>query len=142
MRGAAVLVLGLLAGCAGVKTYPTNAAGNVTLRADLDPNVRAALHVHAVDRNCETEYQGRVALQPGSTVVEIPADRLSYLVVTFDTSSFLRGSASASVGTLLTPRRGQRYELALSYRANLYDIRLREAGRELSRRDLRSCRAA
>lgn len=140
---AAVLALGVLAGCAGVKTYPTDSAGNLVLRADLDPSVRAAVHVHAVDRNCETQYQGRVLLQAPSTVVAIPPDRLSYLVVVFDTSSFWRGASSASVGTLFRPRAGQVYELVLNYRANLYDVAIREtkgARREVTRRDLSTCR--
>jgi hypothetical protein len=125
MRLPALLVaLGVLGGCAGAKPYPNEGAGNVVVRADLDRSVRAELHVHAVDRNCRTEYLGRVALQRLSTVVAIAPDRLSYLVVTFDTSSFLRGASSASAGTLLAPRAGQSYELAVSYRANLYDVAL------------------
>jgi hypothetical protein len=141
MRGA-VLALALLAGCAGTKPYPSGGTGNVTVRADLDRGVRAALHVHSVDRSCATEYQGTVTLDGQGAVVAIPPDRPSYLVVVFDGSSFLRGSASTSVGTLLRPRAGQKYELAASYRASLYDVVLREGGREVSRRDLGACRAS
>lgn len=141
MRGT-LLALLLVAGCASTKPYPTGGTGNVAVRPDLDRNVRAALHVHTVDRSCATEYQGTVTLDGPGAVVSIPTDRLSYLVVVFDSSSFLRGSASASVGTLLRARGGQKYELAASYRANLYDVVLREGGREVSRRDLSACRAS
>jgi len=138
--GAAVLVFALLAGCAGVRSYPTDPAGNVVLRTEVDRGVRAAVHVHSVDAQCATRYQGRTLLESSPTVIALPTDRASYLVVTFDTSSFLRGSSSTSVGSFLQPRPGVNYELGLSYRDNLYDVTVRGAGRELPRRDLSACR--
>jgi hypothetical protein len=149
MRAAiATAALALVAGCAGVKTYPIEGSGNVALRPQLDAGVRAFLHVHFVGPGCGTEYQGRVELQAPSTSVAIPADRLSYLVVTFDTSSFLRGSSSTSTGSLLRPRTGQAYEIALRYRDGIYDMAIREtdrrsgASRTLARRELAACQGA
>lgn len=145
---AALLIAALLAGCAAVKTYPTDPAGNVVLRTDVDPSVRAAVHVHSVDAQCGTQYQGRALLEQSTTVISIPADRASYLVVVFDTSSLLRGSAATSVGALVRPRPGLTHELSLRYHAGIYDVSLREtdrrrgASRDVPRRDLSACRPA
>jgi hypothetical protein len=135
----------LSAGCSGLKTYPTAAGGNLAVRTQMDGNVRAALHIHRVDARCRTEYQGTVQLDRPSVVLDLPAGRPSYLVVTFDTSSFLGGSRNTSVGTLLTPRAGSRYELAIRYRESIYDVALSESGsrggerRALARRELEAC---
>ena len=143
---AGLVALAVVAGCASVKTYPTDPAGNVVLRTDLDAGVRAAVYVHSVDAQCRTEFQGRTLLENSPTVIAIPADRASYLAACFDSSSLLRGSSSTSVGSLLRPRPGQTYDLLLSYRSDLYQVTLREidrqrgASRELPRRDLGACR--
>jgi hypothetical protein len=143
---ACVLAVLLLAGCAGVPGYPTDKAGNVTLRTDLDSEVRAALDVYRVDEYCAARRQGRVALQGPATSIALAAERPVYLVAIFDTSSFLRGSASTSVGTLLRPRAGRAYEVALRYHAGIYDLAIREtdraggASRAVGRRDLAACR--
>ena len=143
---AALVALALAGGCASVKPYPSDPAGNVVLRTDLDAGVRAAVYVHSVDAQCATEFQGRTLLENSPTVIAIPTDRASYLVASFDSSSLLRGSSSTSVGSLLRARPGQTYDLLLSYRSDLYQVTLREVdrqrgvSRELPRRDLGACR--
>lgn len=143
-----LLALVALGGCAGVKTYPTDATGNVTVRPELDRGVRATVDVHFLDAKCEAQHQGRAALQVPATTLALPTDRLSYVAVTFDTSSFLRGSASTSAGTLIRPRPGYSYQIDARYHANIYDVRIVEidrrsgARRELARRDFGACRGA
>ena len=134
----------LAAGCSGLKTYPNDAPKNVHVVTQTDRGVRAALHVHAVNGECATHYDGTLALDRAALDVGVPAGRPSYLVVSFDTSSFMAGSRSTSMGTLLTPRAGYEYELAVRYKQNIYDIALREidrkgASRELARRPLAGC---
>ena len=141
-----VLLSALLAGCSGLKTYPTAAGGNLAVHTQMDGNVRAALHIHTVDAQCRTEYRGTVQLDRPAVVLDVPAGRPSYLVVTFDTSSFLGGSRSTSVGTLLEPRGGGRYELSVRYRDSIYDVALSQSDprggqqRALPRRELEACR--
>ena len=127
-----VLASLILAGCASVPTYPTDPKGNVVLRTELDSGVKAALYVHTVDAKCNPEFQGRTLLESSPTVIAIPTDRPSYLVVTFDTSSFLRGSSSTRVGTFIQARPGQTYRLTAAYKDKLYDLS--------PRRDLSACR--
>lgn len=142
MRAPVVVVLVLAAGCGTTtKNYPTDTAGNVVLRADVDRSVKTAVHVHSVDAKCAPHYQGTLFLDGPSTPIALPPGRPSYVEVVFDTSSFLRGSASTRVGSVITPRPGARYELLVSYRSQLYELRLREQGRELPRRELSACRA-
>jgi hypothetical protein len=134
----------VLAACSGLKTYPNDAAKNLIVRTDLD-KARASLHVHHVDAGCKTDYRGTVALDQPSVAVGLPPERLTWLVASFDTSSFFGGSSATSVGTLLRPRAGYRYELKLKYRDNLYDFALSETepgkpSRPVARRDLGSCK--
>ena len=132
---AAALLAGL-AGCSGLMTYPNDAPKNVHVVTQTDRGVRAALHVHAVNRDCATHYDGTLALDRANLDVGVPAHRPSYLVVSFDTSSFMAGSRATSVGTLLTPRPGHEYELAVRYKQDIYDVALREIDRKGVRRDL------
>lgn len=134
----------LVAGCSGLKTYPNDAPKNVHVVTQADRGVRTALHVHAVKGECTTHYDGTLALDRATLDVGVPAGRPSYLVVSFDTSSFMAGSRSTSMGTLFTPRAGYEYELAVRYKQDIYDIALREidrkgASRELARRPLTGC---
>ena len=142
----AVLLLALgVPACAGVKSYSNAAPKNVVVRTETDGKVRVSLHVHEVDAKCQTQYRGTVALDPGATDLGIPAERFSYLVVTFDTSSFMSGSSTSSVGTLLKPRAGYGYDVNVSYRKNIYNVAIREtdarrnSSRDISRRDLSTC---
>ena len=146
MQISAFLLLAL-AGCSGLKTYPTAAGGNLAVRTDMDSNVRAVLHIHRVDAQCRAVYRGTVQLDRPAVALDLLPGQRVYLVVTFDTSSFFGGSRSTSVGTLLDPRPGSRYELAARYHENIYDAALWESDsatgqrRPLPRRDLQACRA-
>jgi hypothetical protein len=136
--------MALAAACSGLKTYPNEAPKNVHVATQTERGVHAALHVHQVSGECRTGYEGTVALDRTALDIGVPVGRASYLVVSFDTSSFMAGSRSTSVGTLLTPRAGYEYELAVRYKQDIYDVALREidrkgARRELARRPLAGC---
>ncbi len=145
---AVLLSASLLAGCSGAKTYPDTLPKNMHVRTEIS-KVRAELHIHRVDANCLTEYQGTVQLDKPSVEIGIPAERQSLVAFTFSSSSFLSGSSSSvRYDTLLTPRAGYTYDVRVSYLDNIYNVAIREIGprgsssREIGRRDLRSCRAA
>jgi hypothetical protein len=126
------------AGCSGLKSYPNEAPKNLHVSTQLDAKVRALLHVHEVTGACATRYEGTVALDRAAVDVGIVAEQPAYLVVSFDTSSFMSGSRSTSVGTLLKPRAGYDYELAVSYKQDIYNVALREIDRSKGvSRDLR-----
>lgn len=139
MRGALLFVLALAAGCSGLKTYPTDAGGNLAVHPQVDPGVRAALHIHRLDAQCHLEYLGTVKLDSPSLSLALPAGQAAWLVVAFDTSSLLGGSRSTSAGTLLTPRPGSRYGLAVRYHDSIYDLALSQDGRAMQRREPREC---
>jgi hypothetical protein len=147
VRGLCLLLVVLSAGCSGLKTYPSGPGGNLAVRTQMEGNVRAALHVHRVDAQCRTEYQGTVQLDRPSVVLNLPAGQPSYLVVEFDTSSFLGGNRSTAAGMLLNARPGNGYELAVRYRDSIYDVALSETDprarqqHALPRRDLSACQA-
>ena len=141
----------LVAGCSGIKTYPDTLAKNLHITTEAASGsafsrMRVALHIHQVDANCRTEYQGTVQLDEPSVQVGIPPDRLSYLVFSFSSSTFLGGSSSSiSYDTLLRPRPGLTYTARASYADGIYHVEIREsdprrsAGREIQRRGLDDC---
>lgn len=148
--GAAVVFV-LLTGCSGLKTYPNTHEKNVRIRTDTASSffekVRVSVHVHAVDARCQLEYQGTVNLDASPFGVGIPADRPSYLVFNFSSSSFL-GSSSSSITqeTLLRPRPGVQYDVQLSYRNDIYNVVVQEVvpgrgPREMALVGLGACRA-
>ena len=142
MRALALALTLSLAACGGTKAYRSDAPKNLVVVSDLH-GAKGALHLHRVLKDCRTDYLGTVALdQPR---VEVAVDQPTYLVVSFDTSSFLSGSRSTTAGTMLTAWPAARYELAVRYRDSIYSIALREVERggrkkELPRLDLGSCR--
>jgi hypothetical protein len=145
VRRLIALLLGLCA-CSGLRTYPTAPGGNLSVRPRLESGVSAALHVHRVDAQCRVEYLGTVKLDDAQRTLDLPAGQASYLVVTFDTSSFFGGRRNTSAAALLHPHAGSRYELDVRYRQDIYDVALSEAAsrtaqrRVLPRRDLDACR--
>ncbi len=141
----------LLAGCSGIKTYPDALPKNLNVRTEASSGsafarMRVAVHIHQVDANCRTEYEGTVQLNEPSVQIGIPPDRLSYLVFSFSGSTFLGGSSSSiSYETLLRPRAGHTYDAKASYADGIYHVEIREsdprrsAGREIERRGLDEC---
>jgi hypothetical protein len=139
----AALAVVFAAGCAGTRPYVNDAPANLAVRTELDRGVRATLGIHRVAADCSREYRGTVKLDRPVIKIAVPPDTPSYLVVSFDTSSFFGGARSVSAGVLLEPRPGRSYEISVAYRDSQYDVALREAGsgRELPRRDLVTCGA-
>jgi hypothetical protein len=134
-----------VAACSGIRTYPNPEAKNLVVRSELS-DVRAAVHIHEVEPDCRTRYQGTVKLEQAQVSIGVPAERTSYLVFSFQSSSFWSGRSTMNVGTLLKPRSGYRYEVDVKYRDDIYDVTVRELGagkspgRELPHRDLGSCK--
>jgi len=139
-----VAAMVVTAGCSGIKTYPNDAPKNLHARVQTE-GARAALHVHEVTGRCATRYAGTVALDRPNVEVGLPAGRPALLIVAFNTSSFLGGSRSISVETVLEPRAGFDYELSVRYKEAIYDVALREVdrrkgvSRELARQPLSGC---
>jgi hypothetical protein len=134
----------VLVACASGKPYPEGVAPkNFSIKTAS--SARAALGVHGVDAQCRAEYLGTVALDKPSAEIGIPAERWSYLVFDFATSSFLGGRrTNTTFETLLKPRAGYRYEASVTYRDDIYNVVIREqsprgAWREVAMRDLASC---
>ncbi len=146
------LVAASSAGCSGVKTYPNTLDKNLQIRSETVSGsplfrVRTALSVYRVDERCELAFEGVVNIDQPKMSVGIPAGRWSYLDFTFSDPSLTGGSSSSvSRETLFRPRPGYRYDIAVSYKKDIYHVAIREipprggAGREIQFRDIRACR--
>jgi hypothetical protein len=145
------LLVGLLAGCSGIKTYPNSLDKNLQVRTSTDSGsifsrVRASLSISRVDAQCRTEYEGTVKLGQGAVQVGIPSERWSYLVFDFSSSGLL-SSTSSTMGqaTLLKPRAGYRYDVDATYHDDIYNVVIRESragasdGRDIAVRRLDTC---
>jgi hypothetical protein len=150
---ALLLAVGLLTSCSGLKPYPNTLDPNLRIRTETKSGsvfsgVRAAVGVYRVDERCQIEYQGTVDLDKPIVAVGIPADRASYLVFGFASSSFLGGTRSTmSQETLLRPRPGYSYDVEASYKDDIYSVVIREvhpgtgASRAIELRRLSACGA-
>jgi len=131
----------LVAGCGGMR-YADVAEKNLAIRTETSSgsafsSVKAVLGVHAVDARCKLTYEGYVDLDRPLVQVGIPAERLSYLVFEFASSSFLGGSrGSISQETLLRPRPGAIYDVKVTYKNELYEVAMRETPRGGRPRDI------
>ena len=153
-RALLVLAAALIAGCSSLKTYPSRSPENVVVRSAIESgsvfsSMRGSVHIHEVDSDCHTNYLGTVKLDQPKVALGLPAERSSYLVFAFDGSSFLGGSSSStSSGTVLKPRAGYRYDVAVTYQDSIYHVVLREsdprsgASRELPRRQPAGCKGS
>jgi hypothetical protein len=153
MRAALAALVVLFGGCSSLKPYPSVAPENVVVKSALESgsilsSMRGSVHIHELDASCHSSYVGTVKLDRPSVALGLPAERASYLVFAFDGSSFLGGTTSStSSGTVLKPRPGYRYEFAVTYKDNIYNVVLREsdprrgASREVPRQELRGCSA-
>jgi hypothetical protein len=151
---AALTLVGLaVAGCADTRPYQATPDNNVRFTAAVKSgswlsSVAASVHIHSVDHVCRTHYRGTLPLGRSALVTGIPAGETSYLVIAFDSSSFLANSRSSiSYETMLTPRPGYDYEIAVKYVDDTYDATIREvhrrsqAKRDLRHEPLTACRA-
>jgi len=142
---ALALAAALLAGCSGVRPYPSRSENNARVFAVTQggvlTSVEASLDVYAVDPACQLGYQGTVTLREAPQTVGLPVGTPSYLVFRFDRSTFLAGNrGSISYETLFTPRKGELYAFAASYRDSTYDVIITDArGREIDARALDTC---
>lgn len=151
---AIVLFAAILTGCSGTRTYQATSDNNlrfttVTESGSWFSTVRAQVHIHSVDRNCQTKYQGTIALRRDSLKTGIPAGQRSYLVFAFNSSAFLSNrTSSVSYRTLLTPRRGRDYRIEVKYIDDSYDATIHEVhprsrkSRKIHHAPLDSCRSA
>ena len=133
---AAVLLLaGTIAGCAGTQPYASSSEPNLRIQTHAESgswmsSVQTAVHIHSVDDNCQTTYQGSLELDEPMITAGIPTGQRSYLVFSFDSSSFLANSRSSiSYGTMLTPRQGQDYDVAVEYLDDTYNATVEEVDR-------------
>ena len=149
---AALLCTAFLTSCAGTRPYEATSDRNVRFNTAVASgswvsSVQASVHVHSVDRACRTTYEGTIPLEGSTVVTGLPTDRPRYMVIVFNSSSFLlnrRGSINYS--TVLTPRRGYDYEIAVryvddTYNATVVEVHRRDGTRRpLRHRPLNMCR--
>ena len=150
----ALLCAACLAGCAETRPFQPAPDRNVRFDAAVESGswlsgVEASVHVHSVDRNCQTTYEGTIPLRNSTVVTGFPAGRPQYVVIAFNSSSFLLNRRSSiNYSTLLTPRDGHDYEVAVRYLDDTYNATVEEvnrrngARRTLRHRPLDTCRRA
>jgi hypothetical protein len=150
---ALLLLAGALAGCAGTRPYVSSSEDNLRFTTLAESgswlsSVQASVHIHSVDENCQTNFEGTIRLGENSIATGIPVGQPSFLVFSFDSSSFLTNSSSSiNYRTMLTPRRDHDYDIAVEYLDNTYNATIREVNRqdkqwrEVGYTPLATCRA-
>ncbi len=136
----------LINGCSAIKLYKSELPQNLEVISRVE-SVEATLDIYRVGNQCETENLGAVALDSDILKLGIATGQASYLVVGFAGSSFWGNSSSyTNYDITLLPRKAHRYEIAVSYIDEIYNVDLYEINqntgkkRELTDKDLQNCR--
>ena len=154
LRGlvATLLLCAVAASCAGTRSYQATPDNNLRFTTKVESgslmsSVRASAHIHSIDGNCRTNYEGTIRLEKETYVTGVDVNRPSYLVLSFDSSSFLSNSRSSiNYATILMPRRGHDYKIAVIYVDDTYNAIIHEVNRgngrqrELQQMPLDTCR--
>lgn len=141
----------VLAGCAGVKTYPNTLDKNLRVHTKaksdaLLTRLRVDIDIFDVVGDCRIEYVGSLKLDQPNVDVGLAVNKPSYLSIVFTRNSI--GSRSTyTYETVLTPRAQHVYSVDVSHLEGMYEIFLRERGtaknspvRELARQPLTNCK--
>jgi hypothetical protein len=137
---AVMLLAGAVAGCAGPRPYVSSSENNLRFTTVAESgswlsSVQASVHIHSVDENCQTSFEGTIPLGGSPIATGIPVGQPSYLVFSFDSSSFMANrSSSITYKTMLTPRRDHDYDIAVEYVEDTYNATIQEVNRRNSRR--------
>jgi len=122
----------VLAGCSGLKAYSDTSVKNLNVHTRTDSgsflsSTRASLDIYGVNNTCQTAYQGTVILDKETRTIGLPAERPSYLVFRFESSSFLANSSGATnYDTLFTPLPGRHYDVDVRYIDGIYSVTILE----------------
>jgi len=147
------LLISLIGGCSGIKTYPNSPIKNLHVEVETDADslfssVRAAVDIYRVDSYCKTEYEGTVQFKYPSVDLGIPPGRSSYLVFVYTRSSFLSNSTgTVRYDVLLTPHPAYKYNAKVRYVDNIYNVEISEIQpdsgkiREIELKGLNTCHA-
>ena len=119
-RAAAAVLAAVLAACGSTSPYRYEGEKNLEVRPALS-KARASLHIHRIDAQCNTQYEGSLTLDR-PVELALPSERSSLLIVGFDTSSFFGGARSTARRYVLKPRAGYRYRLEVRYKDDIYDV--------------------
>ena len=128
-----VLAALTLTACGGGKLYKSDLPANLKVTTNIE-KVTVSLGIYAIDNRCQTTYQGSVVLKGKTTELGVATGKPLYLATTFSSSSFLGGSSSTSYEMAMTPRPGYRYELALRYIDNIYNVQMFEIAKKSGKR--------
>lgn len=125
-----LLGLALVSGCSNIKTYSENYPDNMQVKTRTDSgsffsSLDTVVHIYRLNNKCESDYLGTVEFEDPVTDIGLPVNQLLYLDFVFINSSY-GSSSSMSHETLLRPKKGARYEVALTYLDALYDVELWE----------------
>jgi hypothetical protein len=121
-----LLLISVVAGCSGLKTYPNTADKNLMVRTktsrSLFRSVEVSLQIYNLDDDCNADYLGSIKLKNGDTQIGIATDQFTCLAFVFVTPGIIRHT------TILTPRPGVRYIADISYADSIYNVSIHEAG--------------
>jgi hypothetical protein len=132
--GYLVAVVPWLGACSTTVFYDDPGAPNLHFHAmssgRLLTYTAIQLDIHRVTADCRAEFVGshHVWTPLGQTAdpVHLPEERISLLEFKFHQHGNIE--LWTSYKTLLRPRAGQTYEVAVNYEAGLYDVEIRETG--------------
>src|SRR5574337_1278185 len=126
------LLLGALAGCSGLKTYPNDLEKNLTVRTTLSgsllTSIEAYLHVYDPKDDRKMKYLGSIKLKNGATEVGIAAAGPVCLDFVFHVTDLFSPEAHLHNREIVTLQPGVRYIALVRYVDRIHSVSIRELG--------------
>lgn len=126
------LLLAVLAGCSGLKTYPNDLEKNLTVRTTLSgslfTDLKAYLHVYDPKDDCKIKYVGSVKLNNGEAAVGIAVGRPVCLDFVFHSTELFSPEAHLHNRAIVILQPGVRYVAVVRYVDRIHSVSIRELG--------------
>lgn len=130
------MISSLLLGCSSkpqIKKYPNIYAKNISINVEVDTptgffskKLDVAVGVNDVNKDCSTQYKGRVKLSNGENKLGLKTGKSTFIIIEIVTNSYSSTSSSFKRGTLIRPKKGSTYNIVMNYVDNMFDLRLYE----------------
>lgn len=131
-----IFVVGSLAGCSSLKTYPSSSAKNLIVYLDKksDSGVEGRADIYLLDKQCQGPYQGSSWFNKSPKKIGIKKGRQTLVSLKYLLSDWLKGKSSITADVLIQARSGYRYEAKLSYIDEAYETFVYEINRRTGKK--------
>lgn len=122
----------LLTGCSSITYYPNEKPKNLEVRKTIKmesflDGAQIWIKIYELEGKCKTKYQGQLWIKENKTLIGLPINKASYLIVKFYSGGKLTGyNSSVSESAVINIRPGYKYRADVKYVDSSYYLGLSE----------------